>query len=117
MEFEDQKEDIYLTIILPIFIDKVNNFVDPDINEFPNENYGKIPFLDEVTGRNILNENDKDYSNIDDIVKKKDKKDKINNKENSPNPSITLNKYLINNCQNKPISYLPVLDYHCLQLF
>ena len=103
MEFEDQKENIYLTIILPIFIDEVNDFVDPNINEFPNENYGKIPFLDEVTGRNILKENDKDYSNIGDIVKKKDKNVKINNEENSPNPSIAFNNYLKNNCQNKPI--------------
>ena len=103
MEYEDQKEDIYLTIILPFFIDEVNDFVDPDINEFPNENYGKIPYLDEVAGRNILNENDKDYSNIDDIVKKKDKKIKINNEENILNPYITLNNNSINNCQNKQI--------------
>ena len=114
MEYEDQKEDIYLSIILPFFTDEVNDFVDPNINEFPNENYGRIPFLDEVTGRNILNENDKDYSNIDDIVKKKDKKDKINNKENSPNPSITLNKHLLNNCQNKPISYVVNKNYPIL---
>ena len=104
MEYEDQKEDIYLTIILPFFFDEVNDWVNPDINELPSENYGKIPYLDEVAGRNILNENVKDYNNIEDIVKKKDKKVSINKEENNPNPYITLNNNLINNIQNKSIS-------------
>ena len=114
MEYEDQKEDIYLSIIIPFFFDEVNDLVDPNINEFPSENYGKIPYLDEVAGRNILNENNKDYNNIDDIVKKKDKKVTIINEKNNLNPYIELNNNLINNCQNKPISNVENKKYPIL---
>ena len=42
MEYEDIKEDIYLTIIMPYFIDEDNDLLDLEINELSEENSGKI---------------------------------------------------------------------------
>ena len=80
MEYEDQKEDIYLTIIMPYFIDEENDFVDSDINELPDGNSGKIPYLDKVLERNILNSNINDQIEIEDEVSKtKEKNNSVNN--------------------------------------
>ena len=67
MEYEDIKEDIYLTIIMPYFIDEDNDLLDSDINELPEENLGKIPYLSEVMGRNILYSDNNENSEIEDI--------------------------------------------------
>ena len=114
MEYEDIKEDIYLTIIMPYFIDEDNDLLDSDINELPEENLGKIPYLSEVMGRNILYSDNNENSEIEDIkinivnennnIKKsaktkpkklKNENNNINTKIKSPN-NLTLNFYKIN---------------------
>ena len=50
MEYEDQKEDIYLTIIMPFFINEENDILDSD-DELALGNFGKMP--------NIINQNNK----------------------------------------------------------
>ena len=113
MEYEDLKEDIYLTIIMPYFIDEDNDLVDSDINELPDEDSGKIPYLSEVVGRNILYSENIEKSEIEDLkisiindntnLKKlpKTKPNKLKNESNnlntkcqSPN-NLTLNFYKI----------------------
>jgi len=98
MEYEDQKEDIYLTIIMPYFIDVENDFVDSDIDELPEVSPGKIPYLDKVLERNILNSNINDQSEIEDeinkIKEKNDDKSKMTIKiscENNSNLEIIKN--------------------------
>ena len=113
MEYEDKKEDIYLTIIMPYFIDEDNDLLDSDINELPEENSGKIPYLSEVMGRNILYSDNNENSEIEDFkirilnennnikkspktkpIKLKNESNNINKKNKSPN-NLTLNFYKI----------------------
>ena len=82
MEYEDQKEDIYLTIIMPYFIDEENDFVDSDINEIPDDNTGKIPYLDKVLERNILNSNINEQIEIEEEVNKTKEKNNSKGKSN-----------------------------------
>ncbi len=63
MEYEDKKEDKYLTIIMPFVLDEDNDILDSDINELPEDNYGQIPYLEEVAERNILFDNNNKSEN------------------------------------------------------
>ena len=56
MEYEDQKEDKYLTIIMPFLIGEENDFVDSEIDDQIN-NSGKVPYISETTKANLLNKN------------------------------------------------------------
>ena len=113
MEYEDIKEDIYLTIIMPYFIDEDNDLLDLEINELPEENSGKIPYLSEVIGRNILYSDNNENSEIEDFkidivkennnikktpktkpIKLKNENNSIKAKSKSPN-NLTLNFYKI----------------------
>lgn len=98
---------------MPYFIDEDNDLVDSDINELPDEDSGKIPYLSEVVGRNILYSENIEKSEIEDLkisiindntnLKKlpKTKPNKLKNESNnlntkcqSPN-NLTLNFYKI----------------------
>ena len=69
MEYEDQKEDKYLTIIMPFFFDQENDLLDSEIDELP-ENYyfGRIPHLEDIVSKNVLSQiyenQNKDTNNI-----------------------------------------------------
>ena len=89
-EYEDQKEDIYLTIIMPYFIDKDNILLGGDINEFPEKDSGEIPYLTEVVERNILNSNNND----NDIIKL----NKVNNNKKTNNEN---NNNIMTNSETK----------------
>jgi len=111
MEYEDMKEDIYLAIIMPYFIDEDNDLLDSDINELSEENLGNIPYLSEVVGRNILYSDNNEKSELEDMkiniennivknlpktksLKLKSEKNNTNTKSKSPN-NLTLNFYKI----------------------
>jgi CheY-like chemotaxis protein len=97
MEYEDKKEDKYLTIILPFVFDEDNDLLDSDINELPEDNYGQIPYLEEVAERNILYENNK-KSEFDAIKVAKTNELISNNKASNDNTSSTkVNKRNSNN--------------------
>ena len=106
MEYEDQKENVYLTIIMPYFIDEENDVLDSNINELPEDNLGKIPYLDEVVGRNILNSNNNHQSEIKDLEKNENTENNKNDnyiKINSKTEKDTTNYYKLKsyNEQNK----------------
>ena len=101
MDYEDQKEDIYLTIIMPFFIDEEIDILDSDIDELPEGTFDKIPYLSEVVGRNILYENRNEKSDIDDIEIKKINENNIkNNKSRWNNECKKMNiqtiSYIVN---------------------
>ena len=105
MEYEEEKENIYLTIILPFFYDEDNDLVDQDINEFPVESSGKISTLAEVAGRNILNGyNNENPDNENMEIKNLEEDIKFNNNEitdkNNSKPKININTNNNQNCWN-----------------
>ena len=57
MEYDDQKEDKYLTILMPFFIGEENDLVDSEIEDVQINNSGKVPYLSETTKANLLNNN------------------------------------------------------------
>ena len=68
MEYEDQKEDIYLTIIMPFFIDEGNDILDSD-DELALDSLGKIPnILDQNNKEEILIENKEDKNIINERI-------------------------------------------------
>ena len=92
MEYEDKKEDKYLTIIMPYVLDEDNDLLDSDINELPEDNFGKIPYLEEVVGRNILYENN-EKSETDEVkLNENNNNIKQNNENNVKSNSILKNK-------------------------
>ena len=95
MEYEDQKENIYLTIIMPFCFGEEIDFLDSDIDELPEGTFSDIPYL--TVGRNSLCENNNKKSNIDDIEINKTSEKNIKTKNN-------LNKN--NNTERKAIFYL-----------
>ena len=72
MEYEDQKEDIYLTIIMPFFINEENDILDSD-DELALGNFGKMP--------NIINQNNKGEI----LIENKEEKNIINERLPSRN--------------------------------
>ena len=80
MEYEDQKENIYLTIIMPFCFGEEIDFLDSDIDELPEGTFSDIPYL--TVGRNSLCENNNKKSNIDDIEINKTSEKNIKNKNN-----------------------------------
>ena len=107
MEYEDQKEDKYLTIIMPFFIDEDNDILDSDIDELPDDNFGKIPYLGEVVARNILYD-DNEKSDIEEIKNNNINIIIDNNNNNNENTSklksLNINNNNNNNLNKKPKS-------------
>ena len=70
MEYDDQKEGIYLTVIIPLFIGQENDVLISDIDEMPID--GKMSNLAEVSKQSFLyNNNNKEKIVIDKDRKKK----------------------------------------------
>ena len=125
MEYEDQKEDIYLTIILPFFISEENDILESDIDELPDNSIKKVPSLSEVVGRNILYGKNNSNSEIGDleVQKSKDKSKNINidikivqntvpNKKEKQNDLKTGNNSNSNNNKKKTnVNYLNPKNY------
>jgi CheY-like chemotaxis protein len=66
MEYEDQNQDIYLTLIIPYSLDDDNDLLCSETDENPLENIGKISNLAEVAKRNIIQNNDEEEINNED---------------------------------------------------
>ena len=119
MEYEDQKEDIYLTIIMPFLIDEENDILESDIDELPNDSFRKVPSLSEVVGRNVLYEKCSENSEIEDIESKKNKENKnkisINIVQNTDSKINEAQKNLKNNNMNNKkknnVNYLNPKSY------
>ena len=60
MEYEDQNQDIYLTLIIPYSLDDDKDLLCSETDENPFENIGKISNLAEVVKRNIIQNNDEE---------------------------------------------------------
>ena len=60
MEYEDQNQDIYLTLIIPYSLDDANDLLCSETDENPLEDIGKISNLAEVAKRNIIKNNDEE---------------------------------------------------------
>jgi len=107
MEYEDQKEDKYLTIILPFFIDDDNDSLDLDIDELSENNFGKIPQLAEVVARNILYDNNIEKSeNEENEIKNINENINIEKKKTEKN-SKTEKNILRNKNNNKYSKHNP----------
>ena len=107
MDYEDQKEDIYLTIIMPFFIDEENDILDSEIDELPENNFGKIPYLEDVCARNILSGLDEPQDSKIDKNQKNENNNKVNNSNFLSIPNISNNSNNNNlNKKNKNINYL-----------
>ena len=99
MEYEDQKEDIFFSIILPFFIDEENDLLDSEIDELSETNFGKIPYLEEVFRRNVLSSKEEEQE------LEENKNPKNNTKVNNLNAKPFTNYKNINK-KNKNVNYL-----------